>query len=131
MSKYIVTAFIVLTAGFAQAHNLDVTDISTCNNKQFLVKLFQSHLSFDQQKALVLKSAKAVGMTPSDISFVGNNFTKGKEIIISLNPQRKVAAVGSRNEAARFSRFKNLVDEVNSKHEVSYAECNVNFDPNK
>lgn len=126
LTKFIA-GLVVLAGVSAHAYNMDLDDIKTCNNKQFLVKLWNSHLDYEAQKALILKKAQEVGLA-GQVSFSGRGLTDSKELVIILQKPRTVAAASPQVQAERFSKFKKMLDKVDSKNEISYAECNIVFD---
>lgn len=119
---------LVFSFSTAQAeHNLDFDDIKTCGNKQFLVKLWNSKLSYEEQKKVIWQQAKALGYE-NQIGFVGTGFTPQKELVISLTHKpRGVASVSPVQQTEHYSNFKKLVDQLDAKNNVSYAECHVVF----
>ena len=91
MLTKLIAGLVVLAGVSAQAYNMDLDDIKTCNNKQFLVKLWNSHLDYEGQKALLLKKAQEVGLG-GQVSFSGKGLTDSKELVIILQKPRTVAA---------------------------------------
>lgn len=128
LKQLIALTVLVFSVTSAQAeHNLDFDDIKTCGNKQFLVKLWNSKLSYEEQKQAIWQQAKVLGFE-NQISFVGTGFTPQKELVISLTHKpRGVASVGPAQQTQHYSRFKQLVDNLDAKSNVSYAECHVVF----